>query len=125
MTSDKRDYGELQLAILEVLWDRGEATVADVRSALAPEREPAVSTVSTVLSRLEDHDVVDHRREGRRYVYRPEVDRDQVRSSMVDDLLERVFDGDPGELLTHLVRQREIEDADLERLEALVDERGG
>lgn len=123
MTSSKRDFGELQLAILDVLWDQDEASVADIRSALAPERTPAVSTVSTVLSRLEDHGIVRHRREGRRYIYRAALDRGQVRSSMVDRLLDRVFDGDPAELLSHLLRKREIEGAELDRLQSLVDER--
>lgn len=125
MTPAKREYGELQLAILEVLWKRGEAAVADIRSALAPDREPAVSTVSTVLSRLEDQGAVEHRREGRRYVYRARVDRDGVRTSMVEALLDRAFDGDPAKLLSHLVRKREIEDVDLDRLQALVDDSRG
>lgn len=123
MASEKRDFGELQLAVLEVLWDRDEATVADVREVLAPDRKPAVSTVSTVLSRLEEQGVVHHRREGRRYVYRAVVDRDEVRSAMLDDLLDRVFGGDPGELVNHLLREGELEGADLERLQDLVDER--
>ncbi len=122
MGAEKRNFGDLQLAVLEVLWDRDEATVADVRDVLAPERKPAVSTVSTVLSRLEEQGVVRHRRQGRRYVYRAAVDRDDVRSAMLDDLLDQVFGGDAAELVNHLVRERELEGADLERLQALVDE---
>lgn len=124
MTSRKRDFGELQLAILRVLWERGEASVQDVREALAPDREPAVSTVATVLSRLEDQGAVSHREEGRRFVYRPELDREEVRRSMVADLVERLFGGQPSELVGHLLREREIDGADLDRLEELVDAEG-
>lgn len=122
MTPSKRAFGELQLAILEVLWEREEAAVDEVRSGLAPERDPAVSTVSTVLSRLEEQGVVSHREEGRRYIYRAEIERQDVRSSMVEELVERAFDGDEAALLSHLLREREIGEADLERLQALVDE---
>ncbi len=119
---EKRDFGDLQLAILRVLWERGEARVDEVVDALRPDRDPATSTVATVLSRLEDQGVVAHREEGRRYVYRPEIDRDDARGSMVDGLLDRAFDGDALELVGHLVRRDEIDGADLERLRAMIDE---
>lgn len=119
---EKRDFGELQLAILRVLWQRGEARVDEVVEALRPGRDPATSTVATVLSRLEDQGVVDHRQEGRRYVYRPVIDRDEARGSMVDGLLDRAFDGDALELVSHLVRRDEIGGVDLERLRAMIDE---
>lgn len=122
---EKRDFGELQLAILRVLWERGEARVDEVVEALRPERDPAGSTVATVLSRLEDQGVVAHRKEGRRYVYRPEIDRADARGSMVDGLLDRAFDGDALELVSHLVRRDEIDGVDLERLRALIDEHRG
>lgn len=125
MTRDPRDFGDLQLAILRVLWDRGEATVQQVRDALAPERDRAVSTVATVLSRLEEQGAVGHRKEGRRFVYRPEIRREQVRRSMVEELVDGLFGGEPSELVGHLLREREIDGADLDRLQALIESEGG
>ena len=55
---------ELQLEIMAVLWDRGEATVEEVRDALSPARDLAHTTVSTLLSRLAKRDVVTRRKEG-------------------------------------------------------------
>lgn len=121
MTPATREFGELQIAILRVLWERGEATVRQVRDDLAPERDPAVSTVATVLSRLEEQGAVGHRKDGRRYVYRPEIRRDEVRRSMVEELVDRLFGGEPSELVGHLLREREIDGADLDRLQALVE----
>lgn len=122
---EKRDFGDLQLAILRVLWERDEAGVDEVVEALRPRRDPASSTVATVLSRLEQQGVVSHRQEGRRYVYRPEIERSDARGSMVDGLLDRAFDGDPLELVGHLVRRDEIDGADLDRLRAMIDEHRG
>lgn len=125
MTPATGDFGELQIAILRVLWDRGEATVQQVREALSPGREPAVSTVATVLSRLEDQGAVSHRKDGRRYVYRPEIRRDEVRRSMVEELVDGLFGGKTSELVGHLLREREIDGADLDRLQALIESEGG
>ena len=94
---------ELQLAILGILWDRGEATSRDVRDALEPDRSLALTTVATLLSRLEKRGVLAHRRAGRSYVFRPTVTRDEVRTAMVKDLAENLFDGDRVALIDHLL----------------------
>ena len=61
---------ELQLAILRVIWDRGEATVQDIWEALHAERGLAQTTVATMLSRLERRGVVTRRAQSRPYPYR-------------------------------------------------------
>lgn len=94
---------ELQLAILGILWDRGEATSRDVRDALEPDRPLALTTVATLLSRLERRGVLAHRRSGRSYVFRPTVSRDEVRTAMVRDLAENLFDGDRIALIDHVL----------------------
>lgn len=94
---------ELQLAILGILWDRGEATSRDVRDALEPDRPLALTTVATLLSRLERRGVLAHRRAGRSYVFRPTVSRHEVRTAMVRDLAENLFDGDRIALIDHVL----------------------
>ncbi len=112
---------ELQLDVMRVLWDRGEATVADVHEALERDRGLAPTTVATLLSRLEKKGVLTHRTEGRQYVYRPLVSRDEVRRSMVAELTERVFQGDVADLVNHLLSAEEIETGDLERVRELIE----
>lgn len=115
------NLSDLQLAVIHVLWERGEATAAQVREALKPHRKLAMSTVSTVLSRLEDKGVLTHRREGRGFVYRPTVTQRNVQRSMVADMIEKVFKGDAGALVSHLLRESEIDAEELARLQDLVD----
>ena len=62
--------GDLQLAIMRELWRAGEATVATVHAALQDERGLALTTIATMLSKMEKKGVVEHRSEGRQYVYR-------------------------------------------------------
>jgi len=106
----------LQLSILGVLWDRGQASSADVRSALAPERSLALTTVTTLLSRLERKGVLNHTRSGRRYLYHATVSRREVRRAMVDELLGCLFDGEPVALFAYLLNEGRIRPAEVRHL---------
>jgi BlaI family transcriptional regulator, penicillinase repressor len=112
--------GKLQLAIMRVLWRRGEAAVADVHEDLEAERGLAPTTVATMLAKLEHKGVVAHRTEGRRFIYRPLVDEQQVRRSMVDELTSQLFHGDVTALVNHLLSQHSIEARELAELRALI-----
>jgi BlaI family penicillinase repressor len=109
----RHTLGDLQHAIMAVLWERGEATTADVHEALREERGLAPTTIATMLRKMEDKGVVAHRAEGRQFVYRPTVSEDLVRRSMVGELVERLFAGDPKALVAHLVSEHEIEPGEL------------
>src|SRR5210317_1011909 len=99
----KHTLGELQHAIMQVLWARDEATVAEVHEALFDERGLAPTTIATMLRKMEDKGVVAHRVEDRHFVYQATVSEDAVRSTMGSELLERLFAGDPAALVSHLV----------------------
>src|SRR5512137_333782 len=109
----RHTLGDLQHAIMAVLWERGEATAAAVHEALREERGLAPTTIATMLRKMEDKGVVAHRAEGRQFVYRPTVSEDLVRRSMVGELVERLFAGDPKALVAHLVSEHEIEPEEL------------
>ncbi|HSM59734.1 MAG TPA: BlaI/MecI/CopY family transcriptional regulator [Longimicrobiales bacterium] len=114
----------LQLSILQVLWDREEATTQDVWEAVGRDRPLAVTTVATLLSRLERKRVVAHRQEGRQYVYRATVTRADVRRSKVRDLTDTLFGEDAAALVSHLVRTHEVDAQEIERIRALLDDAG-
>lgn len=118
--SSKNQLGELQLAIMQVLWDRGAATVAEVHAALVESRGLALTTIATMLSKMEKKGVVEHHREGRQFVYRPGVAQDHVQRSMVGDLTERLFGGDITALVSHLLSAREIQPDELAELKRLI-----
>lgn len=116
----KHTLGELQHAIMKVLWSSGEATTAEVHDALYPQRGLAPTTIATMLRKMEDKGVVTHRVDGRHFVYRPTVSEDEIRSSMVGELLDRLFAGDAAALVSHLVTDRAMDDAELAELRALL-----
>jgi predicted transcriptional regulator len=114
----------LQLSIMEVLWQRREATAQATWRVVSRERPLALTTVATILSRLERKGVVTHRREGRQHVYSAVVSRAEVRRSKVRDLTERLFDGDAAALMSHLVRAEDVDPEELARIRELLDEAG-
>ncbi len=107
---------ELQIALMRVLWARGETSTADVAAQLAEERGLKHTTVATLLTRLEKRGVVAQRRDGRQLFYRALVDEADVRRSMVADLLGALFAGDAQELVAHLVQESEVAPGDLARV---------
>ena len=113
---------DLQLAIMRILWDRAEATVLDVQTRLRPERDLAQTTIATLLSRLEKRGVIEHRLDGRQFVYRALVTEQEVRRSMVSELTTLLFDGSSAALMTHLLRSREIDPGDLDRVKRMIAE---
>jgi predicted transcriptional regulator len=117
------DLTELQIAVMEVLWSKGEGTVAEVHQALLAERGLAPTTVATLLSRLEKRGVIDHRMEGRQYVYRATVSKSAVRQSMVGGLVDRLFGGDITALVSHLLGASQVDPADLARVKQLVEQK--
>ena len=113
---------DLQLAIMRILWDRAEATVLDVQTRLRPERDLAQTTIATLLSRLEKRRVVEHRLDGRQFVYRALITEADVRRSMVSELTTLLFGGSPEALMTHLLRSREMNPGDLDRVKRMIAE---
>jgi predicted transcriptional regulator len=119
--STPRKLGDLQLAIMRVLWARGEATVAEVHAALEPERGLAPTTIATMLSKMEDKGVVTHRTEGRRFVYHPTVSEPEVQRAMLSELTERLFLGDVTAVVSRLLDTHAVDASELAELRALID----
>lgn len=110
----------LQLDLMQAVWDLDEATIGQVQGAL-PARGLAYTTVATLLKRLESKGLLVATRSGREIVYRASVSARSVRKSMVADLVSNLFNGDPRELVAHLVQETEIRPGDIERARDLID----
>ena len=117
--------GELQLAIMRVLWAAGEATVVTVHGALLHEGGRALTTIATMLKKMEKKGVVRHRSEGRQFIYEPIVSEDQVKETMVSELTKKLFEGDVAALVGHLIAQEGIDASELAQLKGLIAEQEG
>lgn len=108
--------------ILDILYARGEATVAEVRDEL-PE-PPSYSAVRALLRILVDKGHVKHRHEGPRYVYQPTESRKQARDSALQRVLRTFFENSPEKAVAALLDMSatKLSDAELQRLRALIDQ---
>ncbi len=114
-------FTDRELDVMGVLWEAGSATVAEVRERLADEL--AYTTVLTVLRTLEEKGYVAHEEAGKAYRYRPLVAREAAGRSALTRLVRKVFRGSPELLLTQLVSDRGLTQAELERMRELLQER--
>jgi BlaI family transcriptional regulator, penicillinase repressor len=114
---------DLQYSIMRVLWKEGEASVARVHEVLGPDKERALTTIATMLAKMEKKGVVAHKTSGRQFLYRAKVSEEDVRRSMVGELTRRLFLGDAAALVSHLLEEEEIDPAELQRLKSLIAEK--
>jgi BlaI family transcriptional regulator, penicillinase repressor len=114
-------FTERELDVMAVLWERGPSTVAEVRDRLA---DPlAYTTVLTVLRTLETKGFVGHRNEGKAHRYAALVDRDDAGRSALGRIVDKIFGGSREMVLTQLVDDRGVDDAELERLRQILNDR--
>lgn len=112
---------DLQLAVMKALWKLGEASVSQVREELQKEsRDLAITTIGTVLTRLEKKGAVSHTAEGKQYVYKSLISEGDTRKSMLGTLVEQFFGGSPKALVNHLVNESEFDKKELEELKKLL-----
>ena len=107
--------------VMEVLWQRGPSTVAEVREALADDL--AYTTVLTILRTLEAKAYVRHDAEGRTHRYSPLIELEKARRSAARALIEKLFTGSTELLLVHLVTQEKLSESQIERIKGLLENR--
>jgi predicted transcriptional regulator len=110
---------ERQLEIMDAIWRRAPATVADVHHELRDARL-ARKTVATILSRLEERGLITHRIQGREFVYTPRVTREQVARAKVLSVRDYVLSGSTPSLIRHALEVEEVAPDDIETVEALL-----
>jgi predicted transcriptional regulator len=112
---------EAELRLMEVLWERGPATVAEVTAALPPP-PIAYNSVLTTMRILERKGYVAHEEAGRAFLYRTLVGREEAAGHAVGHVLSRFFDNSAGTLALRLIENERPSDEELDRLKALIEQ---
>jgi BlaI family transcriptional regulator, penicillinase repressor len=102
--------------IMEIVWQKGAATVADVADELAGKGGAAYTTILTMMRILREKGYLSCRKSGRAHIYSPKVDRDAAARKAVRQLLAKFFAGSPGELVLSFLREEEISPEELDDL---------
>ena len=107
-------------AVMEVLWDKSPLTAQDVAERVPVERDWSANTVKTLLGRLLAKNVIAHEEEGRRYLYRPLVAREEYVAGESQRLMDRLFGGKLTPLVAHLAERDQLTAEDIAEIEALL-----
>lgn len=108
----------LELEVMKVVWKLTRATVNDVLDNI--DRKLAYTTVATTMKSLEKKGFLSHEVDGRTFVYQPLVKETEITHSMLNDLLERLFDNSAEKLVNTLLEARQTSAAEHNRLQALI-----
>jgi predicted transcriptional regulator len=108
------------LEVAKAIWRLGSASVGQIFEALSAEREIDYTTVQTYIRRLESKGYLKVKRIGRNKIYSPKVRPGQVIKETVDDLVDRVFDGEVIPLVRHLIQDRTVNAEQLGELRRLI-----
>jgi BlaI family transcriptional regulator, penicillinase repressor len=114
--------GAVQLQIMQVLWQRGQATAREVTEELSRTKPTAHSTVQTLLRQLETKGAVTHEVEDRTFVYRPVHQQNEVATGATRELLARLFNHSVSGLVAHLLKHETISQQEMQRLRQLIEE---
>lgn len=117
-------FGQMQLRIMQILWEKRRATAREITDALNQSAPVAHSTVQTLLRGLEDKGAVSHEVEGRIFMFFPLVEEDRYQHHATHDLLQRVFGGNVTSLVAHLLKNENVSEGELQEIRRLIDQEG-
>ena len=120
MARRSQRISESELEVLKLLWDESPLGAADLVARAPAERKWSPTTVRTLLARLVEKGAVTATGSGRRFLYRPALERETLAAGQAGSLVDRLFGGRISPLVAQLAEQRDIDPKDLEELEALV-----
>lgn len=115
-----------ELDVIKVLWTRGEGTVREILDTLkAAGRQWSYATVATLLDRLETKGMITSDRSDLAFVYKPAVTESEIRKKRVGNLVEKLYEGEPGLLVLHLLKSHPLDPAQAKEVRAVLDEMTG
>ena len=111
---------ESEMQVLSALWDDAPQTAADLTSRIGKINGWTQATVKTLLARLVQKGAVTAEADGRRYLYRPAIDRAEAVGEESQRFVDRLFGGRVSPMIAHLAEREALSDADIAEIEALL-----
>ena len=116
-------FGKLQRAIIEIVWELGEASFREVWKRCCKKKELVYTTILTSMQRLEKDGWLTHRLEGNKNIYMPTKTRAQAGAGSVRKFIHKMFNGNAALLFQQLVEEDELSDKELHELKRLIDKK--
>src|SRR3954449_12612711 len=115
-----------ELDVLKVLWDQDQATVRTaLETLLAAGRQWSYATVATLLDRLQAKGLITSDRSELAFVYRPTITAQEVRQKRLNNLVEKLYQGEPGLLVLHLLKAHPLDPRQAKEVRAVLEDMSG
>ena len=118
----KQVLGEVELEILNIVWEKGEASVQDVVDDILRNRKTAYTSVLTMMRNLHKKGYLTYRQEGRTDIYSAAIDPDEIKHNLLKNTLEKVFKGSSVELVQHLFQSEDLSKEEIAEIKKLIKE---
>lgn len=116
---------EVELELMQAIWELGECTVKDVQTHVASARELAYTSVATMMKILEQKGALKSEKAERAHIYRPIISRADYEATSLRHLADNVFKGDPSSMVMRLINDTKLSKDELKAIKQLLDERMG
>ena len=111
-----------ELEILDVLWDRGAATVREVHDAISGRRSTTYTTVLKLMQIMHDKGLVERNEADKAHIYKPKQSQQQTQTRLVGSLLEKAFRGSALSLVQHVLETKPTTKEELDAIRQMIDE---
>jgi len=119
----KKLLTEMELELMNILWELQEGTVRDVLERLPHERDLAYTTVATTIRILEGKKVVSSRKQGKAHIFTPILSKESYEARSLNHMVKKVFNNAPVSIVARLINEQNISKEELEEMKKLLDER--
>ncbi|MGE4233507.1 MAG: BlaI/MecI/CopY family transcriptional regulator [Bacteriovoracia bacterium] len=116
---------EVELEMMNVIWELGECTVKDVQTRLSQDRDLAYTSVATIMKILEQKGVLKSEKADRAHTYKPLILRTEYEASSLKHLADNLFHGDPSSMVVRLLNESKLSKEELQSIQKILDERIG
>ena len=120
MAGQQPKISEAEMQLLQLLWEESPLGATEIAERVPNDRGWTLTTVKTLLSRLVTKGALTAKPQGRKYLYAPAIERDQVAANQARGLIDRLFGGRVSPLVAQLAEQRQLDEQDIAELEALI-----
>ena len=114
--------GTTEMEIMNHVWELGDATVAAVQHEILKQRQVAYSTILTIMRNLTNKGYLTYRTEGLTYIYQATKPAEEVRQTMLEGMLDKVFNGSSVALMQALVSSEKLSQEERDEIKRMIDE---
>ncbi len=120
MKHDLKSLGDSEIEIMNIIWDKHKASVAEVHDEILTYRKVAYTTVMTIMKNLANKGYLKFEKEGMAYIYEPVREEKEVKGFLLKDMMSKVFKGSPGELVQALVEGQKLSEKEKMEIEEVI-----